>query len=167
MPRPSFHLAWLASQRIYDPNQPSEKVAQIIGGKVDYNIHLPANKGGWSNTCAVRMSYILNYSGIHIPFEYDKTVSGADGKWYFHYVRDVINFLKFHWGKPDIVSKYPPSNHRELSGKKGIILFVISGWTDAGGHATLWNGSRCYDHCYFNEPGAYYHTDYANFWFLS
>ena len=32
--------------------------------------------------------------------------------------------------------------------------------------ATLFNGQSCYDHCYFNEPEATYHTDRANFWGL-
>ena len=40
------------------------------------------------------------------------------------------------------------------------------GWSDAQGHATLFDGSSCYDHCYFNEPEARYRTDYANFWSL-
>ncbi|MBI6717193.1 T6SS effector amidase Tae4 family protein, partial [Pseudomonas syringae] len=51
--------------------------------------------------------------------------------------------------------------------KKGIILFEISGWTDAKGHATLFDGNLCYDHCYFNEPDVNYRTDTANFWSLT
>lgn len=65
-----------------------------------------------------------------------------------------------------MIVTYPPSGGGPLIGKKGIILFVVSGWPDATGHATLWNGSACYDHCYFNEPGARYKTDKANFWSL-
>jgi hypothetical protein len=52
------------------------------------------------------------------------------------------------------------------AGKKGLILFEVSGWDDARGHATLFNGSVCYDHCYFNEPNATYRTERANFWSL-
>ncbi|WP_249744299.1 T6SS effector amidase Tae4 family protein [Serratia marcescens] len=44
------------------------------------------------------------------------------------------------WGKPDLRVKFPPPGGGELAGKKGIILFEIAGWSDAGGHATLWNG---------------------------
>jgi hypothetical protein len=59
-----------------------------------------------------------------------------------------------------------PPNGGELSGKKGVVLFEVRGWDDAAGHATLWNGRQCYDHCYFNEPGANYRTDRASFWVL-
>jgi len=50
-----------------------------------------------------------------------------------------------------------------LVGKKRVILFEVSGWSDAQGHATLFNGQSCYDHCYFDEPEAKYRTDRANF----
>lgn len=163
MSRPKFSEAWAASKRIYDPVDPAAKVAQVIGGHVALNI---APKGTWVNTCAVRMSYILNESGVKIPFTAHKTVSGAKHHWYYHYVRDVIAFLKKEWGKPDIISKYPPAGGGKLARKKGIILFEVSGWGDAAGHATLWNGTMCYDHCYFNEPGVRYHTTRANFWSL-
>ena len=113
------------------------------------------------------MSYILNYSGVVIPSLGNKTVSGADGRQYFFRVADVIQFLTQQWGKSDLVLPYPPAGGGPLSKKKGIVLFEVSGWTDARGHATIWNGSQCYDHCYFNEPGAIYRTDRANFWSLS
>ncbi|WP_231654747.1 type VI secretion system amidase effector protein Tae4 [Ralstonia solanacearum] len=44
-----------------------------------------------------------------------------------------------------------------------MILFEVSGWSDAQRHAMLFNGSPCHDHCYFNEPGANYRTDRAHF----
>lgn len=77
-------------------------------------------------------------------------------------VNYLIDFLKTQWGEPKII-KYPT-----VIGKKGIILFQISGWSDATGHATLFDGSKCYDHCYFseNEPEKKYFTDQANFWEL-
>ena len=68
-------------------------------------------------------------------------------------------------GKAEVV-KYPASGGGMLVGKKGVILFEVSGWSDAQGHATLFNGQSCYDHCYFNEPEAKYRTDRANFWGL-
>jgi len=161
--RPSFTVAWAAAQRIYDALDPGAKVASVIGGKVAANI---APAGTWTNTCAVRISYILNESGVSIPYAMGKTVSGADKRWYFHYVRDVIAFLRQQWGKPDLVTAYPPSGGGALAGKNGVVLFEVSGWSDAAGHATLFNGTVCYDHCYFNEPGATYRTDRANFWEL-
>ncbi|WP_420895097.1 T6SS effector amidase Tae4 family protein [Snodgrassella communis] len=53
-----------------------------------------------------------------------------------------------------------------LIGKKGIILFEVSGWSDATGHATLFNGYKCYDSSYFNEPESTYIAERANFWRL-
>lgn len=166
MNRPSFTVAWAASQRIYDPSNPTQKVAQIVGGKVASNILPEGQQGKWKNTCAVRMSYILNNSGLTIPYTPGKTVSGADKNWYFFYVQDVIHFLKQSWGKPDLIAAYPPSNGGELSKKKGIVMFEVTGWGDATGHATLWNGTQCYDHCYFNGPNTNYRTTSANFWSL-
>lgn len=166
MSRPSFTLAWAASQRIYDPANSGEKVAKVIGGYVEKNILNPDPVQRWNNTCAVRMSYILNEVGLIIPSMPGKTVSGADKRQYFFRVKNLITFLEQRWGKAEIV-KYPSSNGGALAGKKGLILFEVTGWQDAQGHATLFNGNMCYDHCYFNEPGVNYRTDRANFWTLS
>ena len=76
MTRPFFSVAWAASQRIYDPVNSGEKVAQIIGGYVEKNINNPIPQQRWSNTCAVRISYILNQSGMNIPKTPGQTVSG-------------------------------------------------------------------------------------------
>jgi len=165
MTRPSFSTAWAASQRIYDPTDSAAKVAQVIGGNVAANINSRDPKLRWNNTCAVRMSYILNQSGLTVPSIPGQTVSGADKRQYFHRIGNLIAFLKQRWGPAEVV-KYPPSGGGTLAGKRGVILFEVSGWSDARGHATLFNGSACYDHCYFNEPEAKYYTDRANFWSL-
>jgi Type VI secretion system (T6SS), amidase effector protein 4 len=165
MARTPFSAAWAASQRIYDPANSGARVAKIIGGYVEKNVNNPDPKQRWSNTCAVRMSYILNQAGLIIPGIPGQTVSGADKRQYFFRVRDLISFLEKQWGKAEIV-KYPPAGGGSLTDKKGLILFEISGWSDAQGHATLFNGRTCYDHCYFNEPGVSYRTDKANFWSL-
>ncbi len=150
--------------RIYDPVNSAERVASIVGGQIAANIR--SLQHPWRNTCAVRLSYVLNYTGVHIPRAVTQTVTGADHRNYFFRVRDVIRFLEHRWGKADAVAKYPPPSGGELSGKKGVVLFEVRGWDDAAGHATLWNGTQCYDHCYFNEPGANYRTDRASFWAL-
>ncbi|MEJ2669410.1 MAG: type VI secretion system amidase effector protein Tae4 [Gammaproteobacteria bacterium] len=165
MSRLPFAAAWAAAMRIYDPANSAAKVAKVIGGYVEKNISNPDPTQKWSNTCAVRMSYILNQSGLIIPSIPGQTVSGADKRQYFFRVNNLITFLKLRWGQPQIVD-YPPPGGGSLLGKKGVILFEISGWRDARGHATLFNGSTCYDHCYFNEPGVNYSTDRANFWSL-
>ncbi|MDY7577153.1 type VI secretion system amidase effector protein Tae4 [Herbaspirillum sp. RTI4] len=159
--KPAFVMAWAASQKIYSPSNPGEKVAQIVGGEVAANIQ--DKKNPWRNTCAVRMSYILNQSGVIIPATPGKTKKGSDHRHYFYRVRDVIAFLKFRWGAPQVLA-YPPAGGRSFAGKKGVILFEVHGWTDASGHATLFNGTSCYDHCYFNEPGVTYRTSQAHFW---
>lgn len=163
--RPDFITAWAAALHIYNPHNSAAKVAELIGGYVKENINNPNPRQRWSNTCAVRMSYILNYSGVIIPAIRGQTVSGGDNKQYFFRVRDLIVFLNQKWGPPEIV-KYPPSRGGRLAGRKGLILFEISGWSDAAGHATLFNGITCYDHCYFNEPEASYRSERANFWSL-
>lgn len=165
MSRPSFNAAWAASQRIYDPANTGAKVAKLIGGNVEKNIGNPHAAQRWDNTCAVRMSYILSQAGMVIPAVRGETVSGADGRKYFFRVRDLIGFLKRRWGDAEVVP-YPAAGGGPLVGKKGVILFEVSGWSDAQGHATLFDGRSCYDHCYFNEPTAKYRTDRAHFWSL-
>lgn len=100
-----------------------------------------------------------------LPSIRGQTVSGADGKKYFFRVRDLIAFLQQQWSKPEVV-QYPSAVGGALAGKRGVILFEVSGWSDAQGHATLFDSRTCYDHCYFNVPGATYRTDRANFWSL-
>lgn len=164
--RPLFSTAWAASLRIYDPRDPGARVAQVIGGNVAKNINNPDPDRAWNNTCAVRMSYILNECGVLIPFKSTQTVSGADKRWYFFRVKDVIAFLKKAWGATRFRAEISASRRGPLAGKNGLILFEVSGWSDARGHATLFNGSSCYDHCYFNDPNVTYVTDRANFWSL-
>ena len=166
MIRPSFDTAWAASQRIYDPLNSGARVAKVIGGNVKKNIDNPTVVQRWENTCAVRMSYILGQAGMTIPGIRGQTVSGADGRQYFFRVRDLISFLTRKWGAAEVV-KYPASGGGTLAGKRGVILFEVSGWSNAQGHATLFNGLSCYDHCYFNEPEAKYRTNRANFWSLA
>ncbi len=108
MTKPSFSRAWAAAQQIYDPKNSGAKVAQLIGGRVAQNINGSDPKQRWENTCAVRMSYILNQAGMAIPRTPGKTVSGADKQQYFFRVKDLIHFLEQKWGKAEIV-KYPPS----------------------------------------------------------
>lgn len=166
MTRPSFAIAWSASLRIYDPADAGAKVASMIGGYVARNVNNPNPYQRWTNTCAVRMSFILNQAGLDIPTIHGQTVSGADRRQYFFRVKDLIEFLQQIWGKPEVVS-FPLPNGGKLAGKTGVILFEVSGWSDAQGHATLFDGRICYDHCYFNEAEARYTTDRANFWSLS
>ncbi|NVL30582.1 cytoplasmic protein [Pseudomonas syringae pv. actinidiae] len=166
MTRPFFTAAWAASQNIYDPVAPEKRVAELIGGLVAQNVNNPDPAQRWDNTCAVRISYIFNYSGFTVPKVSGETVTGGDKKQYFYRINNLVIFLKSQWGRPDVV-RYPPSDGGTLTDKKGVIIFEISGWSNARGHATLFDGNTCYDHCYFNEPDVNYRTDIANFWSLT
>ncbi|WP_244097694.1 type VI secretion system amidase effector protein Tae4 [Burkholderia anthina] len=83
MKRPSFAVAWAASQRIYDPANSGERAAKVIGGYVEKNVNNPNPSERWSNICAVRMSYILGEAGMVIPRVPEQTVSGGDNRQYF------------------------------------------------------------------------------------
>lgn len=93
-------------------------------------------------------------------------MSGADKRWYFYRVKHLIRFLEQRWGKADVIQFPPSRKDNALADWQGIILFEVSGWSNATGHAPLFNGLTCYDQCYFNEPGANYRTDRAHFWSL-
>jgi hypothetical protein len=98
----------------------------------------------------VRLSYALNNSGCKIPYVKGKTVSGADGDWYFYRLADLAAFLQSQWGPPEALS--PDAWKTALAGQSGIVLYQIQ-WADATGHASLWNGQT-------NVDGPRY--DYSN-----
>lgn len=159
-----FQKAWFAANYIYQPlNDSGKRVAEVIGGRVAFNINEVDEHYRWKNTCAVRLSYILNESGLKVPAIPGKTVSGSDGSQYFYRVRDLNEFLILSLGKPEVVSGDVRSP-AGLKGRKGIVLFDISGWTDASGHASLFDGNGCYDACYFYHPQGAYQTNNIFFW---
>lgn len=166
MHRPSFSACWSAAQRIYEPSNPGEKVARVIGGRVAFNILEVDRPFRWRNTCAVRMSYILNHCGVLIPAVPDITVSGADHRQYFFRIENLQAFLLQRWGQPEVNLKSPLSR-RHLQQRKGILFFGVSGWIDASGHVTLFDGHDCYDQCYFNNASiGSYQARQASFWGL-
>ena len=67
-----------------------KELGDKIGGKVKQNI----DGGFFTNTCAIRMSYALNYAGLEIENSDDISVSsGSDKKWYIYRVKDLKNLL--------------------------------------------------------------------------
>ncbi|GAB2898019.1 T6SS effector amidase Tae4 family protein [Microbulbifer echini] len=61
--------------------------------------------------------------------------------WYLYRVKILAKYLREVYGSPRLI---PTDTYKtELAGKKGIIVFEVSGWTDVTGHADLWNGSAC------------------------
>jgi hypothetical protein len=146
-PRPMFQIMWHHFVTIYGDGS-LRSVGEKIGGKVQENLVLgetdPVN--GFTNACAIRMSYCLNYSGAPIRRGNWATSSGADKKWYLYRVSDLVSYLTQTFGKPDKTVKNPTPG--DFSNMKGLLIFRVQ-FTDATGHASLWNGAICSDHCYF------------------
>ena len=111
-------------------------------------------QGRFENTCAIRMSYALNNSGLKIPHIPSHTVSGKNGNWYIYKVKSLIQYLTKVWGKPDITISQASAG--QLSSFKGVLVFDVEGWTDASGHATIWDGAACSDKCYFTQSKRVY-----------
>ncbi len=112
----------------------SEEVKNEIGGKVNYP---------WiKNTCAIRMSRALNYSGYPIPKTGRKTISGADKKQYFYRIADLKKYIVSKFGQSNYTFE-KPLNQPELLQLQGIIIFDVN-FSDATGHITLLNkGKSC------------------------
>lgn len=158
--RPGFMKAWKFFSEI---NVPVKDVGSKIGGHVQINI----DSGVFQNACPIRMSYALNKCGILIPSgKKYAVVSGKDKKQYMYRVNDMIRYLEEVFGKPDFTVKSPKKS--SFSGRKGIIVFSGSGWSNARGHVTLWNGVSCSDACHFmgaDENGTFI-PDVAYLWDL-
>lgn len=137
--RPLFGAAWA---RFAEVNVPVAEVGKKIGGKVEYNIE----SGDFQNACPIRMSYVLNYTGVPVPRIGYAVVSGGDGKWYMYRVNDMMAFLERTFGAPDKKAKTPKTT--DFSGLRGLIVVKGNGWDNARGHVTLWNGAFCSDTCH-------------------
>ncbi len=124
-----------------DPNAPNS-IWSLIGGHVAMNAWTTDADGNQvpNNTCAIRMSYDLNQSGLIIP-KGKGTVSGADGKQYFLRVADLQKFLTGALGQPQ---RLAGGSFAGPAGSTGVISFNIP-FRDATGHFTLWNGSGVAD----------------------
>ena len=148
MKRPNFLQAW---QRYNEINISVLDVGKKIGGNVGLNISLGEQDPlqGFTNACAIRMSYVFNYTGVKILRGDWKTVSGADKNWYIYRVKDFLLYMNRMYGRPDWLINNPTVDN--FKGLNGILIFTVNGWSDASGHATLWNGTVCSDHCYFPQ----------------
>jgi len=134
--------------KMHYPAMDAGAVFQDIGGKVEQNY----STGVFSNACATRISKALNGAGgLHsIPYFKDtypnnklepQVSSGRNKNWYIFRVKMLVKYLSSKYGKP---GKYTPAEHQQkLKGRKGIIIFEVSGWSDATGHADLWDGNNC------------------------
>ncbi len=147
--RPKLRAAKTAFKEVYDDvGKTVSGVGAKVGGKVDYNINVvPVGQGRFENACAIRLSYVLNKTGHKIPHIAGQTVSGGQGAWYIYKVKTMIMYLHKVFGNPDHTFVNPTAN--ALAKHKGILVFEVDGWSDATGHATIWDGTNCSDACYF------------------
>ncbi|RDU60068.1 hypothetical protein CQA53_11100 [Helicobacter didelphidarum] len=125
-----------------------------------------AGYADYSNTCALQVSYALNYGGMPIKdsisrdktkrpkgFENVTILQGTDNHNYITGVINITSFLqlKSFWGNAD--EPYNPktmttkqeninfyNNEFSKFDKSGVVAMIISGWSNADGHITLWNG---------------------------
>ena len=121
---PAFSSLWA-----HYPHGDSVSVKRQIGGNV--------NLAWVTNTCVIRISRAFNKAGAPIPSTVPglSTIRGGDGKRYAYRVREFRRFLETRVRPADLTG--------DVSGAKGIILFEVSGWSDATGHFDLWDGSNC------------------------
>ncbi|MDR2121656.1 MAG: type VI secretion system amidase effector protein Tae4 [Flavobacteriaceae bacterium] len=150
-----------------------------IGGKTlsPYDTPEKLYDSPYINSCAIRMSRGLNLSGIKLPSSdanhRDKggtngVLKGKDGNNYWFRVKPLGAYIKFLFGNPDkkillktakvgeTKQKMSDKDWADIKSKKGIIMFQVSGWGDATGHFTLWDGAHLV------YPGDSQHDDYDN-----
>jgi hypothetical protein len=174
--------AWKDMHKHYPgENIKSEKFYPMIG---DHYVKLvKVQPDDYENTCATRMSYALNRSGLKLPKAPNNgSIKGEDGMNYWLRVAQLRKKLETHLGKPDHELKHPKINrisetqlveqriHRsrdfldQIKIKKGIVVFEVTGFTNATGHFTLWDGK---DLLYVG-PGRHNdkNSDEYYFWFM-
>ncbi len=116
----------------------------LIGGEV--------NAAWITDTCAIRMSRALNYSGFSIPARgHSKmyVVQGGDKKWYAIRVAELKAWLHTQLGPPTISPKRGERiDMSRYTGTKGILALKIhyaprpGETTAAAGHIDLWDGTQ-------------------------
>jgi len=130
--RPNYNVLYAN----YPKQDDAAEVKKLIGGHVDAD---------WiGNTCAIRLSRAMNYSGYPIPPHLPglATVSGADNRWYAYRMQELKRFLPHFFGQPTSSAtkgRDGAVDRTAFSGKRGIIAFDIH-FADADGHLDLWDG---------------------------
>ena len=152
----AYHRAELAQ---------AQKRYEKVGGQAlrEFN----RDSESYINTCAFKLSYALNYGGMPLknymsrqqitsrPIAFQNALILGDkaNNNYFMRVKEIRQFLQLKnvWGNAD--KPYNPKTmttkqenidfyNNELSrfNKNGVVAMIISGWSNAGGHITLWSG---------------------------
>lgn len=102
------------------------------------------NPNSWENSCAIRMSRALNYSGMKLKHAPSKggNIKGDDGFNYWIRVKDLQKYLVDTLPKPNVDKAGAIGVVNEFKNKRGIVVFDVSGWGNATGHFTLWDGNH-------------------------
>lgn len=135
-----------AAMKAAYPTGSAADVKALIGGRV--------NAGWITNTCVIRLSRALNYSGtLHrVPRKSSmNAVSGEDGLWYGFRVREFVPYFRAKYGAPDVELDSGQAEHDIATGRiygppqllRGVIALETDAWDDATGHVDLWDGSSC------------------------
>ncbi len=134
--------------KLHYPAKEAGAVFTSIGGKVELNYDL----GVFNNACATRVSKALNGCGGAHRIPYIKAIgpngklepqvsSGKNKNWYIFRVKVLVKHLTLKYGTPE---EYSRTEYKaKLKDRKGVIVFEVSGWSDATGHADLWDGNKC------------------------
>lgn len=143
------------------------EVYTAIGGQVlaAYN----SNPDNYQNTCALRISKALNYSGVTIPAGVGR-YQGTDGKYYFLSAAALKKWMILTFGMPTGTNKITGAQGGVngvnfltlLAGKKGIYVMTpnypggsptatnpLGTGFCASGHADMIDNSICDGGCYF------------------
>ena len=161
--RPPFAQMWA-----HYPRQAARDVYGLIAGEVGDLYREPVKKKPrpgeepepeapkpFDEVCALRLSRALNCAGVHIAHAGSgRQASGADGKRYLVPFEDMLAFVRRNWGAPELSVQTQGRDVRaQFAGRKGVMVFMVSGWQSAQGHITLWDGHQCGDRAYFaHEP---------------
>ena len=157
-PTPGTRPSWEILLGNYPgPDISTVELYQKIGGFLaQFDTYQKLRDSAYVNSCAFRMSFGLNHAGMKLPKRkdpHDLVVKGDDGLYYWGRVRELYDVMRFDlFGPPDLEFSLPkakvgetkigPSDDQwqQLRNKRGIVTFHVSGWTNAFGHFTLWDG---------------------------
>lgn len=159
-------LTWTEMLKNY-PNSSvhTEDLYDKIGGGLPELLR--KNPIAWENSCAIRMSRALNYSGKKLGNAPSRggNIVGDDGYNYWIRVRDLQKYLVDNLPKPNVDKAGAIDIVNEFKNKSGIIVFDVSGWGNATGHFTLWDGSHLIypGDLSHDDPGSQYYYFHMNY----
>ncbi len=118
----------------------------------DFEKRIGGQVVGIGNTCTARLSEAFMKAGHPVPGGRAnlEVRYGADHKPYAIKVAQFGPYLRSAYGEPDIVGKPPKDkalgvDRKQFAGVRGVIGFDadFGPTSDATGHFTLWDGSKC------------------------